>query len=245
MSENPRSEELQELIAGYVLGNLTSEEAEQLHYLLENHPELLSEVDQLREVLAALPYGLPASSPPETLRSTLLETIGTTPQVTPLNSVQDFSSRDRIWKVVSGVAIMAAIGLGIQNFHLHHELAEATEEIEEYAPLYEKLKLSSTYLVNLKGTEGASGNAVLAPGHSTLMIVVKNLPTLPTGKSYQLWAIVNQEKVPSGHFNTEADGTGCVELKIANPQQVKGWAVTIETSPNPTSPTGQLILSSS
>jgi anti-sigma-K factor RskA len=245
MSENPRSEELQELIAGYVLGNLSSEEAEQLHHLLTNHPELLSEVDQLREVLSTLPYGLPESSPPEALRSTLLEAIETTPQVAPLNQVKGFSRRDRIWKIMSGTAIVAAIGLGIQNFHLHHELAEATEEIEESAPLYEKLKLPTTYLVNLKGNTGASGNAVLAPGQSTLMIVVKNLPTLPTGKSYQLWAIVNQAKIPSGHFNTEADGTGCVELKLVTPQQVQGWAITVETSPNPTSPTGQLILSSS
>ncbi len=244
MSDHSRSEDLQELIAGYVLGNLTSEEAEQLQHLLTEHPELLSEVDQLREVLATLPYGLPESSPPEALRSTILQAIASTPQVAPLNQVRRFRIRDRLWKTLGGVAAIAAITLGVQNYYLHHELAEAQEEQEEYAPLFKVLQSPTAYLVNLKGNEGASGNAVLAPGQSTLMVVVKNLPTLPAGKSYQLWAVVDQEKIPSGQFNTEADGSGCLQLPIATPKEIKGWAITVESSPHPTSPTGQLILSS-
>jgi len=46
-------ERLEELIAGYVLGNLSPEEAEELRRLVAEHP---AEVHRLQEVLELMPY---------------------------------------------------------------------------------------------------------------------------------------------------------------------------------------------
>ena len=51
-------QEIQELIAGYVLGDLSSAEAEEFRSLLLQLPELQAEVTSLQEVLAMMPYGL-------------------------------------------------------------------------------------------------------------------------------------------------------------------------------------------
>lgn len=62
----------QELAAGYVLGDLTSQEAEQFHQLMEQVPSLKAEVAALQETLAMMPYGLTEEKPKIELRSRIL-----------------------------------------------------------------------------------------------------------------------------------------------------------------------------
>lgn len=59
MSEPLSSQELEELMAGYVLGNLTPEEAEKLRQLITEHPQLDTEVNRLQELLELMPHALP------------------------------------------------------------------------------------------------------------------------------------------------------------------------------------------
>ncbi|MEO0985494.1 MAG: hypothetical protein AAFY20_08095 [Cyanobacteria bacterium J06639_14] len=66
-------DELQVLAAGYVLGDLSSEEMAQFQQLLAIQPELVQVVTSLQETLALLPYGLPQQVPQQQVRSRLLE----------------------------------------------------------------------------------------------------------------------------------------------------------------------------
>ena len=50
MTESTPSEHIQELLAGYVLGDLSPEEAEELKQLLDRDPTIADEVNQLQEV---------------------------------------------------------------------------------------------------------------------------------------------------------------------------------------------------
>lgn len=69
----PRSpQDIQELAAGYVLGDLDSAEAEEFRALLAELPELAAEVAALQEALAMMPYGLDEAEPEEDLRSQIL-----------------------------------------------------------------------------------------------------------------------------------------------------------------------------
>jgi anti-sigma-K factor RskA len=81
MTEPTLPDFIQALLAGYVLGDLTPEEAEQLQQLLAENPALAIEINQLQEVLAVMPYGLPAASPSAQVRSQMLQAI----QNEPLN----------------------------------------------------------------------------------------------------------------------------------------------------------------
>ncbi|MEL7507787.1 MAG: hypothetical protein AAFN42_10700 [Cyanobacteria bacterium J06554_1] len=65
-------QEIQELAAGYVLGDLSSAEAEAFRSLLVQQPELRAEVTSLQEVLAMMPYGLDEVDPEDGLRSQIL-----------------------------------------------------------------------------------------------------------------------------------------------------------------------------
>jgi len=65
-------EQMTELAAGYVLGNLSPEEAEALQQYTREHPEFAIEIDRLYDLLGILPYGLPAEAPPQELRDRIL-----------------------------------------------------------------------------------------------------------------------------------------------------------------------------
>ncbi len=72
MTEPVSPEPLEELLAGYVLGNLSFEEAMELDQKLCQNPALNIEVSHLQEVLTVMCYGIPEASPSPHLRSALL-----------------------------------------------------------------------------------------------------------------------------------------------------------------------------
>ena len=72
MNDFPLSEHLQTLAAGYVLGDLSSEEMVQFQQLLVNHPELAHTVASLQETLLMLPHGLSPGQPDTQVRAKLL-----------------------------------------------------------------------------------------------------------------------------------------------------------------------------
>lgn len=72
MNDFPLSDHLQTLAAGYVLGDLSSEEMVQFQQLLVKHPELAHTVASLQETLLMLPHGLPSQQPDKRVRSNLL-----------------------------------------------------------------------------------------------------------------------------------------------------------------------------
>ncbi len=72
MNHSPLSDDLQSLAAGYVLGDLSSEEMAQFQQLLTTHPELTRMVESLQETLSLLSYGLPPQTPDAQVRSRLL-----------------------------------------------------------------------------------------------------------------------------------------------------------------------------
>ena len=61
-------ENWEELLAGYVLGDLEPEEVTAMHQLIAEHPTIITEIDRLQETLAMLPLGLNESYPAGDLR---------------------------------------------------------------------------------------------------------------------------------------------------------------------------------
>jgi hypothetical protein len=73
MTHSQDSQEWQALLADYVLGDVSPEEAETVHQLLISQPELHQELDYLQETLSLIPLALPKSSLPKDLGKTILQ----------------------------------------------------------------------------------------------------------------------------------------------------------------------------
>lgn len=280
----PRSPEyLEELLAGYVLGDLSPEEAEDLQQILVdcgNHsasdrPELVAEAQILQEVLAALPYTLPPVEPRPQLRQNILDAL------TINNSLENSLAKpnnvqvnlgDRLvginlssmvtsrrdgrkqsgWKtsgpwrsLIGGIVALVVVAIAIDNYRLRQQAIAMQRQINGQADLIAMLQQPNTRLVSLKGMDQAvtaSGNIVVTPGESQAVLILQNLSPLPDGQAYQLWSIVNGQKIPWEQFRVDQRGTVFAKLSLPENQVVTRLAITVEVSPSPPEPTGPMVM---
>ncbi len=254
-------EYLEELLAGYVLGNLSPEEAEDLQRILLDRPELVAEVQILQEVLAVLPYALPAMEPSSQLRQNILDAL-------TVNNSLDYDLNQSInnqshlnnqmtrpswrrsipWrKVIGGLAALVAVAIAVDSYRLRQQVVAMQRQISGQRDLIAMLQQPNTRLVSLKGMDQAvtaSGNIVVTPGEPKAVLILQNLTPLPDGQAYQLWSIVNNQKIPWEQFRVDQKGTVFVKLSLPENQAVTRLAITVELSPPPLEPTGPMVMTS-
>lgn len=178
------SEELQLLIAGYVLGDLSPEEAAEFERLLAQNPVMAEELAQMQKALETA-YTPPEVTPSAHLRSAILSNIhAVNPEIgAPV------TTRTRItfpWRRVMEVAAAALIAaLALNNYRLQQALQMAKTETPSYTPLIYTLDAT-------KADSKASATVVVNPNNLEATIAVKNLPPLPPGRVYVLWTVLTQ-----------------------------------------------------
>ncbi len=233
---------LEELIAGYVLGDLSTEEAEELRYLLAEHPELSTEVNRLQEVLELMPYALPEIAPPPHLRSAIFEATDVAIKHQP--TTKRFPSA---WSkiAVSFAALLVLVGL--DNYRLQQQLDVMQAQAAKQKDVIRMLQNPHTHLVSLKGMDSASaasGSMVMTPGEPKAVLILQNLPVLPKGQLYQLWSVADGKKLPAGQFNASDRGTVLVKLSIPASFKMTALVVTVEKSLAPQKPDGPMVMTS-
>jgi anti-sigma-K factor RskA len=91
-------------------------------------------------------------------------------------------------------------------------------------------------VVNMVGTTVAprsSANIYWDSANTSVYLVVKNMPKLPSDKQYQLWALIDGKPKDLGVFDATDEK---VILKMKNTQKAQAFAITIENkggSPSP------------
>ena len=117
-------QEIQELTAGYVLGDLTSSEAEMFRGLLAERPELQAEVASLQEALAMMPYGLDEVEPEVGLRSQIISAAQAelSHQLTAPPRKPKGRLPVRLPWAMSTVAAGLAISFGVANLQLNNQV---------------------------------------------------------------------------------------------------------------------------
>lgn len=189
------SEELQLLIAGYVLGDLSPEEAAQFEQLLAQEPAIAAEITQMQQALEVI-YAPTEVTPPPSLRSRILEQAET--EMSQPSSVSDRPRSRKTISLRSWLEIVAAaliLALGLNNFRLSQALQTSQAETQKYAALTYQLQATQT-------TSDASAKVVVDPNTLTGTIKVQNLPPLPPGKVYALWTVLDS----AAPFTTDEKG---------------------------------------
>jgi hypothetical protein len=258
----------QELIAGYVLGNLSEEEASTVESLLSSHPELMPEIEAFQESFNVFADMVPLQSPPAQLRDKILMAAQQGPnQAAPIAAFVSNVSNDRAPRrlklIIGGGGAIAAgilVALGLRIASLNHQLQQANSKIETLErnlqqaqvdrPVLDTLQQPGTSVYALKGSDRAntaSGSLVVSGEKNQVIILVQNLPELPAGKTYRLWAKVPSETSLAycGQFNTNAQGvvqlTPSANICGANPTQL---FITIDALTDPTTKGGPVIMQS-
>ncbi len=263
MTYSPLPENWQELMAGYALGDLSSEEAELLQRLLTENPDLTSEVDQFQEVLALMPYALPEPEPPSRLRNTILSQaqadknpVGIFQEERSLSDSQ--KPREKVFRQVASwqnlggaIAALLLITLAVDNYRLHQQMQQnqitigkLQQAAEPKTALATALQQPNAQLYALEGTQKTSGSLVVVPAKNQVTIV-NDLPQLPKGQVYRLWAIAANATKPTycGEFNAGAIATWSAPVAACG-KNVTQMLITAELATDPQIPKGELVMKS-
>lgn len=204
MTEPLPPEQLEELMAGYALDDLSPEEAQRLEQLLAENPQLAVEVSRLEEVLGLLPYALPEVEPPSHLRSTLLQ--AAIVQTSHRHLLRKPSSLS--WSKIAGsIAALLALVLGLDNYRLRQTI-KATQSVKG------QFEILTYSLERTKAAETASAQVVVNPNNLEAELTIKNLPPLPPGKVYVLWTVLEQD----APFTTDSKGAILTEAFVVDAQ---------------------------
>lgn len=192
------AEELHLLIAGYVLGDLSPEEAAEFEQILAQDPAIVAEIAQMQSALETT-YGATEVVPPPHLRSHILGPVdqglpqtehNLQPEPTSLPTRSRPFSSLRSWLEIAAVVLL--IALGINNYRLSRALQASQAETLRYAALTYQLQAT-------QANSSASAQVMVDPNTLKGRLTVQNLPPLPAGKVYVLWTVLD----PTAPFTTD------------------------------------------
>ena len=259
------SQNWDELLAGHVLGDLSSEEMEAVQQYLVQHPQAQIDLEELQMALNLLPLSLPEEAlPPEEVRSRLRQSARSKARV---SRRRDRWQRWQNWS--AGAEIIAAASviafLGVQNQQLRQELqlAQSQNELvlqavmeqlslaelerDRYQEMLAMLRLPNNRLLPLRGDgylETSSGSLVIAPQKSWSVLTLKELPQPPAGKAYQLWAVVEERKVYCVEFLPDENGEVLVEIPVDEWGNTPMVAITVEDAGTIPDETSEMVMNS-
>jgi anti-sigma-K factor RskA len=126
-------------------------------------------------------------------------------------------------------------------------LTTVRAESEEQARTLALLADPATRVVMLAGlapSPGAHARIVWHPERGGVL-VANDLPAVPAGRTYELWAIAGGKPVPAGLFGVDEHGRGTLRVSpIGGVAHVDVFAVTLEPAGGVPSPTGAMYLAS-
>lgn len=241
MANNSQPYNLEELLAGYVLGDLDEAELVWLNEQLALNPELKEQVAQLQTTLTLIPYGLPEDVPKTDLRSQILAKA----QV----KSQPIFQLNRWGWIISTITALSTLWLGFNNISLRQQLAFQENQLQQQQELITLLRQPNNRLVTFQGLNDvvtASGSLFISPEKNKAVLALQNLKPLPGKQVYRLWAVSQKQKTGCANFTPNPQGTVHLELSpddaLINANSV---LITIEPEADTPQPLGSEFLTGS
>ncbi|MDY6783227.1 MAG: anti-sigma factor [Cyanobacteriota bacterium] len=241
MSITPESYNLEELLAGYVLGDLDEEELLWLRQQLEANPQLTKQVRSLQATLALMPYELSSQMPNDRLRNQILAKAQSSFPQTELDDRGNMKLNRLGW-IVGAIAVFVALGFGIDSYRLRHQLART--QFNPNRELISLLRQPNNRLMTLKSLDDptASGSLFIVPQQNKAVLVVQNLNSLDNNNVYRLWAVSPKKKVGCASFVPNQNGMVYLEFSQENLEDANSVLITVEPESDTRQPTGSLIM---
>lgn len=242
MTSTALPDDWRDLVAGYVLDDLTAAERTLVTQWVSQYPEVAVELDALQETWGCLPNSLVPEPPPALLRDRVLAAVQPVPTTT--------TDRPPLWRrwgwlgLGAGWAVTAvALGtVALENQRLRQDLRQVQTVVASFSR-------PENQLYTLTGTPSqprARGRLIVDPQQQTALIITSELPPLAKDQAYRLWAVAGQKPIFCGQFNPNSDQTPSQWLlpNSACGQGSVQMLVTAEAANDPPVPAGPLVLQS-
>ncbi|NJM71841.1 MAG: anti-sigma factor [Scytonema sp. RU_4_4] len=242
MNESLDLERIKNLAAGFVVDDLNPEEAEEFRLLLDEHPELIAEVEDLQEVLRQVLDGFTEVEAPAHLLPKILSQAEASTKQATVHDIKvkgtDKTAQGRYsagvaarsplrWtKIAGSIAALFVVILGVDNYRLRQNLSMITANNQRLRQDFAQAQLVKSLLQNsqtrlftfqsVNSTNNSSGSVIINPEQQKAVMVFQNLPAPPPGHVYLLWTVIANEKLPCGEVKPYSWGTASYELPFTN-----------------------------
>jgi anti-sigma-K factor RskA len=241
-------ERFEDLKDAYVLGALPEEERLSFEDYLAAHPERQAEIDELGAVAGLLAFSPQEQEPPPELRRRVMEVVEAEPRRVRGRStfakVGDYLS---VRSLALGAAALLVIGLLSWNVLLQVQVQDLQGQVEnaqgQVQDLQGELEVAQqSQTIKLKGTWAEQGAMaeVASMQKNQIILVARNMPSVPEDKTCQIWVIKGDVPKSSGLFQPDGNGTATPITNSITKADV--IAVTVEPAGGSKKPTSDPVL---
>lgn len=242
-------------VGALALGALPSDEERLVRAHVENCPVCSAELEAMKSVVGGMPSrprgGTMAPARSAEIRGRLTERAAE--GGLPAKSSSNFS---RVIAIAAALAVIA-LGLGYYNqYSARRELiAGAAKRDSVIATLNALMRERDAELAAITGPGVSvvqlSSTGVRPPtarmfwdrATNRWTLFAHGLPALKPGRTYELWLVTADKKIPAGIFEPSDDGSAVVRATYAlQPADLKAIAITDEPAGGVSAPTGAVIL---
>lgn len=242
------------IIESYVMGLASESERAEFEQMCAEYPALVAERRKFEESLEHYAAEHPVQ-PPSGVKVKVLKIIT---MENSKSSKNEKSIGNTGWiRFVAAASVILVIVMAAMYYHVSEQNKTIIEQNKDLSSTNDRLKerLDTTQstldrivqeqsvvsdpnalVVNMVGTTVApksSANIYWDSANTSVYLVVKNMPKLPSDKQYQLWALIDGKPKDLGVFDATDEK---VILKMKNTQKAQAFAITIENkggSPSP------------
>ena len=245
------------LIEQYVLGLTNPEDTRLIEELAKSDPEIKSEIEEIQLSLEHYAASF-AVQPSSSVKNKVMSRIGsreeqTTPVVPVKNAGAKVIGMNSFYKWAAAacfVLLLGSIYLNYSYYNQYHsaanELAATNQTLNEEQKKNSEMnsdmgvvKDKQAMPVVLKGTPHAPqalAKIFWMQNSGEVYVDPSNLPAAPSGKQYQLWAIVDGKPVDGGMISTSNNDIFRIQ-KMKTFGKAQAFAITLEKAGGSPAPT--------
>jgi anti-sigma-K factor RskA len=211
-------------MAALALGALPPDEATAAEQHASTCESCSAELPGFRETAAALAAAV-AETPPASLRRSVLAAIAVTPQEPPAAPVR----QPRPWyrrpaALIAAAVAAVVIGGGVVA------VTQFTGRDQQVAQTPEQCVATAADRTQVTPADGR-GEVFYAPSCAAVTVDVSGLPALPADRTYQLWALSDQEQTAPRSLGLLPEAAQGQSQTVTQPTQAGEVAVAITAEP--------------
>ena len=245
-------QELDELLGAYALDAVDGDERDQLELWVQRSQAAASELASLRETAALLAHA--GGDAPTGVWSRIEESLSAEPpsfappdRVIPLGATR---RRRAALRIGAGIAAASAIAATVTAVGVSGQMADQEERLSEVAQSVERDGMRQAavaaaadpdaQMVHLTSDDGMSATVITMPDGAGFFMA-DDLPRLPQGRTYQLWALTGDPDDPE-MVSAGVLGRSVEVAAFRGPVTAMGFAVTEEPESGGAEPSGAPVL---